>query len=323
MKEVLLQAFPKLPPEPFPTLPPVPTLAPFSPPTPTPSPTPITIEDLTETLSSNVSDEVKRNFLMEYLLTQRNVLLNFARTLLIAFIVYFIGKRLVKFALKMTEKWMVKHEIEISVQKFVMSLAKFGYNLILIFVVAWILGVGATIVAIIGSAGLAIGLALQGSLSNLAGGVLILALKPFKIGEYISVSGVEGTVDAIDIFYTHLSTPDNKIIVIPNGTITNSTITNTTHVSKRMQIIDFMVPYEMDVEKLRERLMEIMREDELLCQDDPMEVVISKLTPLKVHMQMKAWVKTEDYWNARFGLMEKLKGILGENQTCDEDGNQL
>lgn len=321
MKGYLFQAFSELTPIPFPT----PTPSPHPTPTPTliPTPTPVSIQDLTETLNSGVSSEEKTSFFMEFLLSQKNVLLGFAKTLLFAFIVFLIGKRLVKFALRMTQKWMVKHNIEISVQKFVMSLANFSYHLILVFIVAWILGVGATIVAVIGSAGLAIGLALQGSLSNLAGGVLILALKPFKIGEYISVAGVEGTVDSIDIFYTHLSTTDNKVIVIPNGTITNSTITNTTNVSKRMLIIDFMVSYEMDVEKLREVLTEIMQEDPLLCQNDPMAVVISRLSPLKVQMQMKAWVRTENYWDARYGLMEKLKGILGENRACDESGNQL
>lgn len=172
-------------------------------------------DDLAKALNSSASSEEKTNFLIEYLLSQRSVLLDFAKTLLFALIVFLIGKRLVKFCLKLTNKWMVRREVEISVQNFVMSFAKVIYYLILIFVVAWILGVGATIVALVGSAGLAVGLALQGSLSNLAGGVLILALKPFRVGEYISVSGVEGTVDSIDVFYTHLSTVDNKVIAIP------------------------------------------------------------------------------------------------------------
>ena len=270
-------------------------------------------DDLAKALNSSASSEEKTNFLIEYLLSQRSALLDFAKTLLFALIVFLIGKRLVKFCLKLTNKWMVRREVEISVQNFVMSFAKVIYYLILIFVVAWILGVGATIVALVGSAGLAIGLALQGSLSNLAGGVLILALKPFRVGEYISVSGVEGTVDSIDVFYTHLSTVDNKVIAIPNGTITNATITNVTNVSKRMMILDFMVPYETDIMALRETLMDVMRADELLCQEETMEVVIDKLSPVKIKMQMKAWAKTEQYWDARYGLLEKLKETLEEN----------
>ena len=237
---------------------------------------------------------------------------SFAKTLIFALFVYFIGKKIVKFCLKLTSKWMVKRDVEAGVQNFVMSFAKVGYHLVLIFVVAWILGVGATIIALVGSAGLAVGLALQGSLSNLAGGVLILALKPFRVGEYISVTGVEGTVESIDIFYTRVATTDNKTIVIPNGTITSATITNVTNAEKRMLVLDFMVPYEADIPELKEILKDIMRRDEMIFQDEPMDVVINKLSPLKVQMQLKAWVKTEDYWDVRYRLLEHIKVVLEE-----------
>lgn len=269
--------------------------------------------ELTKALQSSASGEEKTNFLIEYLLSQRGALLDFAKTLLFALVVFVIGKRLVRLCLRLTNKWMVKREVEAGVQNFVMSFAKVIYYLVLIFIVAWILGIGATIVAIVGSAGLAVGLALQGSLSNLAGGVLILALKPFRVGEYISVSGVEGTVESIDVFYTHLSTVDNKVIAVPNGTITNATITNVTNVSERMLILDFMVPYDTDISLLREKLMEAMRADELLCREKPMEVVIDRLSPAKINLQLKAWAKTEKYWDARYGLLEKLKEILEES----------
>ena len=205
---------------------------------------------------------------------------------------------------------MVKRDVEIGVQNFVMSFAKVGYNLVLIFLVAWILGVGATIIALVGSAGLAVGLALQGSLANLAGGVLILALKPFRVGEYISVTGVEGTVESIDIFYTRVSTTDNKTIVIPNGTITGATITNVTNADKRMLVLDFMVPYEADISELKGILKDIMRQEEMIFQEEPMDVVINKLSPLKVQMQLKAWVKTEDFWEVRYRLLEQIKCVL-------------
>lgn len=272
-------------------------------------------EELTKALQSSASGEEKTNFLIEYLLSQRGALLDFAKTLLFALVVFVIGKRLVRLCLRLTNKWMVKREVETGVQNFVMSFAKVIYYLVLIFIVAWILGIGATIVAIVGSAGLAVGLALQGSLSNLAGGVLILALKPFRVGEYISVSGVEGTVESIDVFYTHLSTVDNKVIAVPNGTITNATITNVTNVSERMLILDFMVPYDTDISLLREKLMETMRADELLCREKSMEVVIDRLSPAKINLQLKAWTKTEKYWDARYGLLEKLKEILEESEV--------
>ena len=132
------------------------------------------------------------------------------------------------------------------------------------------------------------------------------------MGEYISVTGVEGTVESIDIFYTRVATTDNKTIVIPNGTITSATITNVTNAEKRMLVLDFMVPYEADIPELKEILKDIMRRDEMIFQDEPMDVVINKLSPLKVQMQLKAWVKTEDYWDVRYRLLEHIKVVLEE-----------
>ena len=146
----------------------------------------IGVDELQKVMNSSASDEQKTSFFIQYLLSQREWLLDFAKTLLIAVIVFVIGRKIVKFALKITKKTMERKDVEISVQKFVMSLATFAYNIFLIIIIASVLGIGASsIVAIIGSAGLAVGLALQGSLSNLAGGVLILLLKPFKVGDYI------------------------------------------------------------------------------------------------------------------------------------------
>ncbi|MDD7402668.1 MAG: mechanosensitive ion channel [Butyribacter sp.] len=271
------------------------------------------MEEVVNTLNSAASSEEKTNFIIEYLLSQRGVLLDGLKTILFALIVYLIGRKIVKFCLKLTKNWMERRDVEISVRNFVMSFAKVLYHLILIFIVAGILGVGATIVAIISSAGLALGLALQGSLSNLAAGILILALKPFKAGDYILVAGAEGTVESIDIFYTRIHTTDNKIVVVPNGTITNQNITNTTNASKRMLILDFRVPYQCDVEKVKEILFTLMREETLISDDEPMDVVINKLSPVKLQMQLKAWTKTEDYWDVRYRMLEKMKKALQEN----------
>jgi len=279
-------------------------------PAPTVEPENANIEQLTQTLQSSATSEEKTSFLIEYLLAQRGAVLDFLKTLLFALLVYVIGKKVVRLCLRFTNNWMKKREVEVSVQNFVMSFARVLYHLVLIFIVAWILGIGATIIALVGSAGLAIGLALQGSLANLAGGVLILALKPFKVGEYISVAGVEGTVECIDIFYTHVATTDNKTIVIPNGTITNATITNITNVAKRMLILDFSVSYDEDIDALRNTLLEILEEEEMIFQDEAKDVVINKLLPVRVQMQLKAWVRTENYWEVRYRLLEKMKTII-------------
>ena len=248
------------------------------------------------------------------MVAQREPMLNFLKTIIFALVVFIIGRKIVKALLNMTSKAMERKEVELSIQKFVMSFAGLAYNTLLVFIIAGILGVGASsIVAMLGSAGLAIGLALQGSLSNLAGGVLILLLKPFKVGDYIITSGEEGTVTGIDIFYTRIHTTDNKVIVIPNGTISNSNVTNTSNQAERMLIVDFMVSYSAKTSEVRSLILGILRKEEHICQDKDMSVVICSLNPLRVKMQAKAWVKNSEYWSTKFALLEKIKDTLMEN----------
>lgn len=292
-------------------------------------------EQLSEVMNSSASSEEKTSFLIQYLLAQRESLLNFAKTLLFALLVFIVGRKLVKLGLKLTDRWMKKREVEVSVQKFVMSLANCMYNVLLIFIVAGILGIGtSSIVAMLGSAGLAIGLAFQGGLSNLAGGLLILLLKTFRVGDYIIVSDVEGTVESIDVFYTRISTTDNKIVVIPNGIISNSSITNTTKASERMLIIPFMIDYDTDIQKVREDILESLQKEPLLSKDKDMLVVADSLTPIKVKMKIQVWTQNADYWNARYRVVEILKEVLEkndvravtgklENDSCDKEKNQL
>lgn len=253
---------------------------------------------------------VRSEYLVDYLLAQRDVILDGMKTILFALFIYVIGRKIVKFCLKLTDKCMKKREIDLGVQNFVMSFARVVYQFVLIFIVAGILGIEATVVAVVGSAGLAIGLALQGSLANLAGGVLILMLKPFTVGDYIMADGVEGTVESIDIFYTRVSTTDNKVVVIPNGTITGEHIINTTNASKRMMVIDFRVPYEADIDEVKSVILEMMEQEELLLKEEPKSVVIAELTPVKLKMQAKAWAKTEEFWDAKYHLMEQIKKTL-------------
>jgi len=274
----------------------------------------INLEDVGKVINSEASNEEKTNFIIQYILAQREPMLNFLKTIIFALVVFIIGRKIVKALLNMTSKAMERKEVELSIQKFVMSFAGLAYNTLLVFIIAGILGVGASsIVAMLGSAGLAIGLALQGSLSNLAGGVLILLLKPFKVGDYIITSGEEGTVTSIDIFYTRIHTTDNKVIVIPNGTISNSNVTNTSNQAERMLIVDFMVSYSAKTTEVRSLILGILRKEEHICQDKDMSVVICSLNPLRVKMQAKAWVKNSEYWSTKFALLEKIKDTLMEN----------
>lgn len=271
----------------------------------------IGVDELQEVMNSSASDKQKTSFFIQYLLSQREWLLDFAKTLLIAVIIFVIGRKIVKFALKITKKTMERKEVEISVQKFVMSLATFAYNIFLIIIIASVLGIGASsIVAIIGSAGLAVGLALQGSLSNLAGGVLILLLKPFKVGDYIISAGAEGTVQSIDIFYTRIATTDNKVVVIPNGTISNSNVTNTTKQDERMLVLEFTVGLNTDIAEVREKIMKLFEADERILHDMNKCVVVDKLTPVNIKMQAKAWTKSEDYWDVKYLLLEQISIVL-------------
>lgn len=273
-----------------------------------------TVKELTKVMGDDsVSNEKKTSFLLQYLLDQREPLLRFGQTLLIALIVFVIGRKMVKLLLRFTDRWMERRNVEVSVHKFVMSLAGVIYNVLLIFVVAGILGVGtSSIVAMVGSAGLAIGLALQGSLANLAGGVLILLLKPFQVGDYIITPQSEGTVQSIDIFYTRLTTTDNRVIVIPNGTISNSDITNTTKQDRRLLVLEFSVSYDADVALIRDILLKEMKHRSDILVKEPMRVVVTRLSPVKLRMNAKCWVETSKYWDVYYDMLERIKTLLQE-----------
>lgn len=270
----------------------------------------IGVDELQKVMNSSASDEQKTSFFIQYLLSQREWLLDFAKTLLIAVIVFVIGRKLVKLALKVTKKTMERKAVEISVQKFVMSLATFAYNILLLMVIAGIIGIGtSSIVAVLGSAGLAVGLALQGSLSNLAGGVLILLLKPFRVGDYIITAGAEGTVMSIDIFYTRIATTDNKVVVIPNGTISNSNVTNTTKQDERMLVLEFTVSLDANIEEVKTEIMKLIEGNERILHEMN-RCVVDKLTPVNIKMQAKAWTKSEDYWDVKYLLLEQISIVL-------------
>lgn len=280
-------------------------------PEPTESAAPVDVQQVMDQMNSGASAEEKTSFLLEYLMAQREPLLNLGKTLLAALIVFLIGRKVIALLLKLLDRWMERGKVELSVHKFVMSLGNVVLYILLIFCVAGILGVGtSSIVAIVGSAGLAVGLALQGSLSNLAGGILILLMKPFRVGDYIIATGVEGTVRNIDIFYTRIVTTDNKVVVIPNGILSNGNIINTSQEQYRLLIIDFMVGYDADIDKVREVILSIMEHDQAVCQDRARSINIDKLNPGRIKLQAKAWTRTEDYWDVRYRMLEAIKKEL-------------
>jgi small conductance mechanosensitive channel len=197
-----------------------------------------------------------------------------------------------------------------ALQGFVSSLAGIALKIMLVVSVASMIGVETTsFIAAIGAAGLAIGLALQGSLANFAGGVLILMFRPFRIGDWIEAQGVMGTVDSIQIFHTVLRTGDNKTVIVPNGNLSNDTIINYNRQPTRRVIFDVGVDYEADLQKVREVLLELAKDSRVLAEPGP-QAVVTTLGDSAITVSLRVWVKTADYWDVMFMLNEHARDRL-------------
>ena len=243
-------------------------------------------------------------------------LLNFALQVVIAIVIYIIGGKIIGAIVKMVRRSMEKAGTDEGVKQFVTPVIKYGLYVILVFIIMGLFGIATTsAVAVLGSAGVAIGLALQGSLSNFAGGVLILILKPFRVGEYIVVNGngIEGTVTEISVFYTKLLTADNKLIVIPNGTLSNSSITNVSHVEKRRVDILVGIGYEADIREAKAVLLKLAEEDEARIAEEEPVVFVNNLGDSAVELGVRIWVAAENYWSAKWRLTENIKYALDEH----------
>ncbi|MBQ9143049.1 MAG: mechanosensitive ion channel, partial [Lachnospiraceae bacterium] len=225
--------------------------------------------------------------MIENLLNQlSSAALNLGGRIVAALLILFIGSKLIKFALKLFTKTMEKTKADTSVAQFLHSLLKAALYVVLAFLVASYCGVeAASIVALLGSAGVAVGLALQGSLSNLAGGVLILVLRPFNVGDYIiDAAGNEGTVDEIQIFYTKLRTGDNKVIILPNGTLANNSITNVTTSNVRRCDITVGISYDADIKQAKEVLQKLIDNDPKTLKEKDLVVYVSALADSSVNL---------------------------------------
>lgn len=243
-------------------------------------------------------------------------LLGFLVQVIVAILVLLIGSRIIKFLLKLIKKSLDRSKVETGVVTFLCSLVKYSLYFILAMIILAQFGVTtSSVVAVLGSAGLTLGLALQGSLSNFAGGVLILLLKPFVVGDYIidGATGQEGTVSSITIFYTKLLTIDNRLILIPNGTLSNSSITNVTHMEKRRIDLVIGVSYEADLAKTKQVLTEVVQKEPNRLADEPVDIYVSELADSAVQMGVRVWVKNENYWPTKWKLTEDIKNALDAN----------
>ena len=243
-------------------------------------------------------------------------LINKSGSAVAAFIFIFIGIKITGLIIKLVKRGFDRSKIDASVAGFLLSVIRIiGYILVFI-TAATIVGFEVTsFVAILGTASMAIGLALQGALSNLAGGVLILLLKPFKVGDYIVENNNhnEGTVAAIDIFYTRLLTHDNKLVVIPNGTLTNSSLVNVTSEAKRKVEVTIPVAYNTDLKKMKEVVHGILSEDDRILDGEPKDIFISSFDDSGMTIAIRAWAATSDYWSTLWDLRESIKEAFDEN----------
>lgn len=239
---------------------------------------------------------------------------NLAFKLLGFVLILFIGFKLVNLATKVVKKNKHISKLDKSVLTFITSFVSITLKTLLLITAFAYIGIPMTsMLALIGSAGVAIGLALQGGLSNIAGGIMLLVFRPFKVGDYISDNSDEGTVEEITIFYTILRTPDNKKVVIPNGTLSNETITNYSAHSKRRLDIDFTVNYESDTEKVIKILKEEINKQEKVLKEEDIFARLTKYGENSLVFTIRIWVKQEDYWAVKFSLLENVKKSFNKN----------
>ena len=228
--------------------------------------------------------------------------------IIVALIIFFVGKMIARWVGRLTQTAMIKKQVDPALQHFVSSLVYYG--LLVFVVIAAMAQVGiqtASFIAVVGAAGLAIGLALQGALANFAAGFLILLLRPFRIGDYVEIAGTAGTVDKIMIFNTELTTPDNKKIIIPNGRITADNITNYSANDTRRVDLVMGISYGDDIDKAKQVINEVLAADERVLKEPEPTVKVAQLADSSVNIIVRPWAKTADYWGLYWDLTENLK----------------
>lgn len=266
-----------------------------------------TVEEVVET-TQNTVEEVGR--LTAYIQENIPAIISFGLKVIFAIVVFYIGRVVIKWIRKIVSKSLERSNVDKGVEQFVDSMLRFGLYFVLIFTIATKFGVdAASVAAVIASAGVTLGFALQGSLSNFAGGVLILLLKPFKVGDYIieDTNRNEGTVKEIQIFYTKLSTIDNRTIVIPNGMLTNNSLTNVTEKDERQLDLRISISYNSDIRKAKEIMEQLLNHESAVLADAEKNVFVAELADSAVILGVRAWVKSDEFWPAKWRLLEKIK----------------
>lgn len=264
--------------------------------------------DIVSELSNLDFSKIAMNDVISYI-TQ------FGKNVLVALVVYFVGRFIIKYTIKALRAVTQKRQVEPSLTSFLNSLVSISLNVILAIIIIGILGIDtSSFLAVFASAGIAVGMALSGTLQNFAGGVLILILKPYKVGDYIEAQGFAGTVREIQIFNTVMATLDNQIIIIPNGPLATGSLKNSTKAPTRRVDIDVDVAYGADPDEVRQVLMNIIEADERIMRSGVFAPFIPMTTmgTSGITFQIRVWVKSPDYWGVKFDTTEKVYRELGK-----------
>ena len=226
----------------------------------------------------------------------------------ISLIIFFVGRKLIDFLLKLLDKFLAKTSMDVGVSKFLLSAARTCMYAILIFMIVGQLGVNtASIVTVMGAAGLAISMSLQGSLANVAGGILILLMKPFRVGDYVMTSFGDGTVQAIGLVYTSITTVDNRVLTIPNGTLANSAVTDASMMPERRLDISVGISYDSDIRKAKEIMEEVYRSCPAVIVDKGINVHVSSLGDSAVVIEAFGWVPGSEFLSSKWYVTEEVK----------------
>jgi len=260
-------------------------------------------------------EELELSKLEEYWVNIQDVLIKFGGKLVLAIVLLIVGFWIINKFTRFLSNIMKKREMDESLRPFLTTVLNIILKVMIFIPIVAILGVAtSSFLAILGSAGLAIGLALQGSLANFAGGVIILTVKPFQKGHFIKAVGEMGTVDQIRIFNTKLKTPDNQVVYIPNGQLAGSTIVNFTELDTRRLVIDAGIGYEDDIVKSKKVISDIIASDSRILNEPAPQVVVLSMADSAVIISLRVWVNTAEYWDVFFDLQEKIK------LTFDKEG---
>ncbi|OLQ78570.1 mechanosensitive ion channel protein [Photobacterium proteolyticum] len=273
---------------------------------------------MAETVTDTVVETIKDNELTNGVLNagtwvadNQELLIQYGVNILSALLILFIGNMITKGIANGVAKVLRKKDMDEAVVEFLHSLVRY-----LLFVIVLIAALGrigvqtASVVAVIGAAGLAVGLALQGSLSNFAAGVLIVAFRPFKSGDFVEIGGVSGSVESIQVFSTILNTPDNKMVVVPNSSVIGGAITNySRHATRRIDLV-IGVSYDADLKHTKAVLTRVIEAEDRILKDPAPTIGVLTLADSSVNFAVRPWVKTDDYWGVYFDLLQAIKEEL-------------